>query len=108
MNEYNCQRCGKLIPEDEGITCLNGYWVCDNDTCRTLDDENEAYMIPFERDIPRIEPPSNIGQLKRQISALEAFILTDTDEFSLQVHKQALKDLKAELEKIASKEKDPE
>lgn len=65
-------------------------------------------MIPLERDIPRIEPPANIDLLNRQISALEAAISADTDEFSLQVHKQALKDLKAKLEEIANKEKDLE
>lgn len=110
MNKYNCQRCGKLIPEDEGITCLNGYWVCDTDTCRTLDDDNDAHMIPAERDIiPRIEPPADIDRLNQQITALEAAILTDTDEFSLMVHKQALDDLKAFRDKInKNKEKDLE
>lgn len=42
MNEYKCQVCGKFITEDEGITTLNGLWVCDNDTCRTLDEDNQA------------------------------------------------------------------
>lgn len=52
--------------------------------------------------IPHIEPPTNPDRLNRQITALEAAILTDTEEFSLQVHKQALKDLKAKLEEISS------
>ena len=40
--KYKCEVCDKLIKEDEGITTLNGLWVCDNDSCRTLDDENNA------------------------------------------------------------------
>lgn len=39
---YKCHHCGKFITNEEGITTLSGSWVCDNDTCRTLDDENEA------------------------------------------------------------------
>jgi ribosomal protein S26 len=44
VKEYECQYCGKFIPEDEGITCVDGSWVCDDNSCRTLDDENEAYI----------------------------------------------------------------
>jgi hypothetical protein len=40
---FQCQKCGKFIHEDEGITCTNGKWVCDDNNCRTLDEENEAY-----------------------------------------------------------------
>jgi ribosomal protein S26 len=43
MKQYECMKCWKLIPEDEGITCTNGKWVCDDESCRTLDEENEAY-----------------------------------------------------------------
>lgn len=42
MEEYKCEVCGKFISEDEGITTINGLWVCDKDTCRTLDDDNQA------------------------------------------------------------------
>ena len=42
MEEYKCQVCGKLIKEDEGITTLNGWWVCDDDSCRTLNEESQA------------------------------------------------------------------
>ncbi len=58
-------------------------------------------MIPFEwAGIPLIEPSSDIDRLNRQIVALEAAILTDTDEFSLMVHKQALADLKVKLKEM--------
>jgi len=40
--QYECMVCGKLITDDEGVTTLNGLWVCDNDSCRTLDEDNEA------------------------------------------------------------------
>lgn len=40
--KYQCMVCGKFIANDEGITTLSGLWVCDNDSCRTLDDDNEA------------------------------------------------------------------
>lgn len=40
---YKCEVCGKLITEDEGCTTtINGLWVCDNDSCRTLDEDNNA------------------------------------------------------------------
>lgn len=42
MEMYQCQVCGKFIPEDAGITTLNGLWVCDEDSCRTLDEESQA------------------------------------------------------------------
>lgn len=58
--------------------------------------------------IPHIEPPSDIDRLNRQITALEAAILTDTDEFSLMVHKQALEDLKATKKQIMNNKKDLE
>ena len=41
---YQCQFCGKFISNDEGITCVDGSWVCDNDSCRTLDEENESHI----------------------------------------------------------------
>jgi hypothetical protein len=36
--------CGKLIDEDKGITCVDGEWVCDTDTCRILDENNDAHV----------------------------------------------------------------
>lgn len=39
---YKCEVCGKFISEDKGITTLNGLWVCDDNNCRTLDEENQA------------------------------------------------------------------
>jgi hypothetical protein len=42
MEQFKCQVCGKLISEDEGITTLNGLWVCDKDSCRILNEENQA------------------------------------------------------------------
>jgi hypothetical protein len=42
MDTHKCQVCGKYISDDEGVTTKCGSWVCDQDTCRTLDDENEA------------------------------------------------------------------
>jgi ribosomal protein S26 len=42
MKQYKCMVCGKLIDEDKGITTLNGLWVCDEDTCRTLDVDSQA------------------------------------------------------------------
>lgn len=46
--KYKCQCCGKYISNEEGITTVEGAWVCDADTCRTLDDDNEAYAILWE------------------------------------------------------------
>lgn len=45
MKEFQCQVCGKFILEEEGITTLNSLWVCDKDSCRTLNKENEAKEI---------------------------------------------------------------
>ncbi len=42
MEEYMCEVCGNFITDEEGITTLNGLWVCDNNSCRTLDEENQA------------------------------------------------------------------
>lgn len=39
---YKCEVCGKFITDDEGITTLNGLWVCDDSSCRTLDEDNNA------------------------------------------------------------------
>lgn len=101
MNKYNCQRCGKLIPEDKGITCLNGYWVCDTDTCRTLDEDNHAHMILATKDnIPRVIIPTDITKLKHQIWALESILREEEDEHSREIQTQALKDLKAKYEEI--------
>jgi hypothetical protein len=44
MEQYKCQCCGEFITEDQGITCHNGEWVCDNDSCRILDKNNESYI----------------------------------------------------------------
>lgn len=41
-NKYMCEVCGEFISDEEGVTTINGYWVCDLDTCRTLDNENDA------------------------------------------------------------------
>jgi predicted RNA-binding Zn-ribbon protein involved in translation (DUF1610 family) len=40
--KYQCQACGKYITDDEGTTTLSGAWVCDNDTCRILDEDNNS------------------------------------------------------------------
>lgn len=45
MEEYKCEVCSSYISECEGITTLNGLWVCDKNTCRTLDEENQAKEI---------------------------------------------------------------
>lgn len=42
---HRCQVCGKLICGKDGVTTLNGWFVCDNDSCRTLDEENQAIEI---------------------------------------------------------------
>lgn len=42
MEQYKCEVCGQLVSEDKGITTINGLWVCDNDTCRTLDENCNA------------------------------------------------------------------
>lgn len=41
-NSYRCGVCGKFITDDEGMTTLNKVWVCNNDTCRYLDKDNQA------------------------------------------------------------------
>lgn len=40
---YRCEVCGDLVAEGYGITTESGLWVCDSDSCRTLDDENNAH-----------------------------------------------------------------
>ena len=45
VEEYQCMVCGKFVREDEGVTTLNGLWVCDEDICRTLNDNNDAIEI---------------------------------------------------------------
>lgn len=45
MKAYKCMVCEKFITDEEGITTLNGLWVCDNDSCRTLNDDNDAIEI---------------------------------------------------------------
>ena len=47
--KYQCMVCGKWITDDEGITTLNGLWVCDNNSCRTLDEDNNATEIGKRR-----------------------------------------------------------
>lgn len=42
-NQYKCEVCGKFINEEDGITAVEGEFVCDNDSCRHLDEENQAY-----------------------------------------------------------------
>ena len=44
MEKYECQYCGKSISEDKGITCVDGSWVCDNDQCRTLDEDSQSHI----------------------------------------------------------------
>jgi len=45
MEEYKCEVCGKFISNYDGITTLSGLWVCDDNSCRTLDEENQATEI---------------------------------------------------------------
>lgn len=45
ITEFKCQVCGKLITENDGITAECGSWVCDNDSCRTLDNESKSHII---------------------------------------------------------------
>ena len=51
MCEYKCQSCGKFIKNIEGITTLNGLWICDKDSCRTLDNENQATEMTWLEEI---------------------------------------------------------
>ncbi len=48
VEKYKCMVCGKFISNNEGITTVDGLWVCDNGSCRTLDDENEAHALVRE------------------------------------------------------------
>jgi len=45
VEEYQCMVCGKFVRENEGATTLNGLWVCDEDTCRVLNEDNDAIEI---------------------------------------------------------------
>lgn len=40
--KYKCACCGKFITENEGITTLEGLWVCDNNSCRILNNDNDS------------------------------------------------------------------
>jgi hypothetical protein len=51
-------KCGKLLNEEDGITCVSGEWVCDRDTCRTLDGDNQAHIIPY--DMYKLQPDRDI------------------------------------------------
>lgn len=44
LNFYKCMACGAMIPEEYGITANDGSWVCDDSSCRTLDEDNKAYI----------------------------------------------------------------
>ena len=44
MDKYKCETCKKFISEEEGVTTLCGTWVCDRDSCRTLDNNNDAFL----------------------------------------------------------------
>ena len=44
-NTYKCEVCGGFIEDEQGTTTLNGLWVCDNDSCRTINDDNQAEEI---------------------------------------------------------------
>jgi hypothetical protein len=45
LEKFKCEACHKFISETEGITTLNGLWVCDERSCRTLDEDNQAIEI---------------------------------------------------------------
>lgn len=45
VESYKCEVCGKFISDFDGITTKNGLWVCDSDTCRTLNEDNDAIEI---------------------------------------------------------------
>lgn len=45
MNEYMCEVCGQYTEEDKGVTAIDGSWVCDRDSCRELDSENNAIKL---------------------------------------------------------------
>jgi hypothetical protein len=40
--EYQCACCGRFINDEDGVTTLEGLWICDKDECRTLNDDNDA------------------------------------------------------------------
>lgn len=73
---FKCQVCGKFIRADEGITTLNGWWVCDNDSCRTLDDENEATEIPYKKWEPTTNMERRLLEVKDGLhQLLDIFLL---------------------------------
>lgn len=39
---YRCEECLEFVSEKNGITTLSGRWVCDKNSCRDLDNENNA------------------------------------------------------------------
>ena len=43
--KHKCEVCSTMISDNEGVTTLNGLWVCDNDSCRTLDEDNNAVEV---------------------------------------------------------------
>lgn len=45
--KYRCHVCGKMITNDEGITTLNGWWVCDSETCRTVVDDGSECIEKY-------------------------------------------------------------
>ena len=42
--QYRCDYCNKLVDEDDAVTTIDGNYVCDKDSCRTLDGDNEAHI----------------------------------------------------------------
>lgn len=48
--KFKCMECGKLINTRQGITTLSGRWVCDNKSCRWLDDENDSHDLSESRE----------------------------------------------------------
>lgn len=45
VESYKCQVCGKFVAENQGITTLEGNWVCDDDSCRTLTEDSDSHTV---------------------------------------------------------------
>lgn len=73
-----------LIDEDYGITTINGLWVCNNDSCRTLDENNNAIEKPWELDEgeenrltkKRHELADDIAQMRQTLSSKQLYNTT--------------------------------
>ena len=49
--KISCQYCGKFIGRNEGITTVEGYWVCDSPLCHDFDKKRLLILTRLEKNL---------------------------------------------------------